>query len=284
MMRSLSLLQYENFEPTTNSSEKVSSGKSKKQIREVARDFNTNYMRAIEILGDSSGSNNFGDYFLGADDSGNIFATSRRASVTATDSRGRMEPQGEFHLGDYINVFSKGTLSSEPIHNAAEQSINANTDEQSSSREWGRDNDHYQSSTLHGSVSGAIGSVFLIDNEKYSFFSSLEKAILSNVPSIGGLPHNKWRSFKNERRTCSQRNIIDGDLIESILSPYFDSSLLDSILQSLDNELLQERTGAGLASNGSQSMSNVLERQKAKGEKWKMEDVITRVEEISRAH
>ena len=61
LLRSVTLLQYKANETT---------------LEEVARDYNSNYMRAVEIIGDE-------EHFLGADDSGNIF-TVRRQSDAAT--------------------------------------------------------------------------------------------------------------------------------------------------------------------------------------------------------
>lgn len=34
---------------------------------------------------------------------------------------------------------------------------------------------------------------------------------------MGGLSHEQWRSFCNERKTVDARNFLDGDLIESFL-------------------------------------------------------------------
>jgi hypothetical protein len=37
------------------------------------------------------------------------------------------------------------------------------------------------------------------------------------VPAIGGLSHEEFRRFCNERRSSPQRNLVDGDLIEHFL-------------------------------------------------------------------
>lgn len=96
ILRSVTLLQY-----------KLSGDNNTGSLSEVARDFNTNSMRAVEIIGDD-------EHFLGADDNGNIFSVKRQADAATDEERGKMEPQGGFHLGDSVNVFRKGSLNSQP--------------------------------------------------------------------------------------------------------------------------------------------------------------------------
>ncbi|KAF3450343.1 hypothetical protein FNV43_RR06423 [Rhamnella rubrinervis] len=37
------------------------------------------------------------------------------------------------------------------------------------------------------------------------------------IKGVGGLSHERWRSFSNEKKTVEARNFLDGDLIESFV-------------------------------------------------------------------
>jgi hypothetical protein len=37
------------------------------------------------------------------------------------------------------------------------------------------------------------------------------------VGGVGGLNQEEWRAFQNERRSAVQRNVVDGDLVETFL-------------------------------------------------------------------
>ena len=169
----------------------------KTKLVEVARDFTCNYMRAIEIIGDST--------FVGAEDNCNIFFLHHDAH--GKDSS-RLDICGEFHVGEAINVFQHGTLSNRPMEQSS-------TDDESA--------DHLKltgsvnQSVLFGTVSGAIGTILGIKQETYIIFEALQKCIQNVVHSVGGLPHSDWRNFANEKRYGGQTNTIDGDLIETFL-------------------------------------------------------------------
>lgn len=86
-MRSMTLLQY-----------KVMEG----SFEEIARDYNPNWMTAVEILDD--------DLFLGAENSFNIFVCQKDSAATTDEERIQMQEVGQFHVGDMINVFRHGSL------------------------------------------------------------------------------------------------------------------------------------------------------------------------------
>lgn len=87
LMRSISLLLYK---PTDES------------IEEIARDSNTNWMTAVEVLDD--------DTFLGTEIGYNIFTVRKNSEVTSDEERRRLETIGEFHLGECVNRFRHGWL------------------------------------------------------------------------------------------------------------------------------------------------------------------------------
>lgn len=169
------------------------------KLEEVARDFSSNYMRGIEVVDINT--------FIGADDNANIFFVRRDSSVEKTADTGRLDLCGEFHVGDLINVFQCGSLSNRPQELEASRESKDRLDGCVPSG----------SSILFGTVSGAIGTVLSIDATSYRLFAALQKCIQTVIYSIGGLPHSDWRNFSNDKRFGSQKNVVDGDLIEQFL-------------------------------------------------------------------
>lgn len=67
---------------------------------QIARDFNPNWMTAIEILDD--------DTFLGAENAFNLFTCQKDSAATTDEDRQRLNEVGLFHVGDFISVFCHG--------------------------------------------------------------------------------------------------------------------------------------------------------------------------------
>jgi len=67
---------------------------------QIARDYNPNWMTAIEILDD--------DTFLGAENSFNLFTCQKDSAATTDEERQHLQEVGLFHLGDFVNVFKHG--------------------------------------------------------------------------------------------------------------------------------------------------------------------------------
>ncbi|KAM3330846.1 hypothetical protein ACQJBY_027138 [Aegilops geniculata] len=166
MMRSLSLLIYKHEE-----------GK----IEEVARDLNTNWITAVEMLDD--------DIYIGADNCCNLFTVCK-------SPYGFLEPVGEYHLGDVVNWLHHGSL---VMHHA-----------DSGTGQF--------PSVIFGTVNGAIGVIVSLPYDLYAFLEKLQSVLVNFVKGVGNLSHAQWRSFCNARRTSSARNFVDGDLIESFFS------------------------------------------------------------------
>jgi hypothetical protein len=59
-------------------------------IEERARDYNANWMTAVEILDD--------DTYLGAENSFNLFTVRKNNDAATDEERGRLEVVGEYHL------------------------------------------------------------------------------------------------------------------------------------------------------------------------------------------
>eukprot|EP00051_Salpingoeca_urceolata_P028390 m.486586 g.486586 ORF g.486586 m.486586 type:complete len:1102 (+) comp24511_c0_seq1:335-3640(+) len=175
LMRSMSLLQYKPMGGT---------------LEEIAADANCNWMSAVEVIDD--------DTFLGAENGYNIFTCKRNSDSSEDDERQRLDVVGEFHVGQFINVFQHGTLGM-----AARD---------------GTDSAH-ESSILYGTVTGSIGLVVTLSRSEFEFLVELEQLLEKVIQGVGGLSHEAWRSFKNERRQAAggARGCVDGDLIEAFL-------------------------------------------------------------------
>ncbi|KAE8688032.1 DNA damage-binding protein 1 [Hibiscus syriacus] len=146
LMKSISLLIYKHEEGA---------------IEERARDYNANWMSAVEILDD--------DIYLGAENNFNLFTVRKNSEGTTDEERGRLEVVGEYHLGEFVNRFRHGSL------------------------------------------------VMRSPDSDYIFLEKLQSSLRKVIKGVGGLSHEQWRSFNNEKRTAEAKNFLDGDLIESFL-------------------------------------------------------------------
>lgn len=85
-MKSISLLLYKSVEG---------------EIEEIARDYNPNWMTAVEVLDD--------DTYIGAENSYNLFTVKRNSDAATDEERARLELCGAYHLGEFVNRFRRGT-------------------------------------------------------------------------------------------------------------------------------------------------------------------------------
>ena len=175
LMKSMSLLLYKPEEGA---------------IDETARDFNANWMTAIEMLDDD-------ETYLGAENSLNLFTVARNMSAITDEERSRLEVTGEYHVGELVNKFARGSLV---------MSL--------------RDGDNLHVPTLlFGTANGVIGVLASLPKDVYEFTEKLQTCMNTHIKGVGGFKHSEWRSFRHELRGKSEpaRNFIDGDLIESFL-------------------------------------------------------------------
>ncbi|KAM5587538.1 hypothetical protein ABKV19_006127 [Rosa sericea] len=172
LMKSISLLIYKHEEGA---------------IEERARDYNANWMSAVEILDD--------DVYLGAENFYNLFTVRKNSEGATDEERGRLEVVGEYHLGEFVNRFRHGSLVMRLP-----------------------DSDVGQIPTvIFGTVNGVIGVIASLPQEHYSFLEKLQTNLRKVIKGVGGLSHEQWRSFCNEKKTSDTKNFLDGDLIESFL-------------------------------------------------------------------
>ncbi|XP_032373767.1 DNA damage-binding protein 1 [Etheostoma spectabile] len=173
LMRSVLLLAYKPMEGN---------------FEEIARDFNPNWMSAVEILDD--------DNFLGAENAFNLFVCQKDSAATTDEERQHLQEVGVFHLGEFVNVFCHGSL---VLQNLGESSTPT------------------QGSVLFGTVNGMIGLVTSLSEGWYSLLLDLQTRLNKVIKSVGKIEHSFWRSFHTERKTEQATGFIDGDLIESFL-------------------------------------------------------------------
>ncbi|XP_024396613.1 DNA damage-binding protein 1a [Physcomitrium patens] len=156
-------------------------------IEERARDYNANWMTAVEILDD--------DTYLGAENSFNLFTVRKNNDAATDEERGRLEVVGEYHLGEFVNRFRHGSLVMRLPDSEASQIP----------------------TVIFGTVNGVIGVIASLPQDQFLFLQKLQQALVKVIKGVGGLSHEQWRSFSNERKTVDARNFLDGDLIESFL-------------------------------------------------------------------
>uniref|UniRef100_U5EVD6 DNA damage-binding protein 1 n=1 Tax=Corethrella appendiculata TaxID=1370023 RepID=U5EVD6_9DIPT len=173
LMRSITLLQYKQMEGS---------------FEEISRDYEPNWMTAVEILDD--------DNFLGAENNSNLFVCQKDSAATTDEERQQMPEVAQFHLGDMVNVFRHGSL---VMQNIGERTTPT------------------QGCILYGTVSGAIGLVTQIPADFYEFLRNLEERLTHTIKSVGKIEHSFWRSFHTDMKTEPCEGFIDGDLIESFL-------------------------------------------------------------------
>ncbi|XP_071542214.1 DNA damage-binding protein 1 [Panulirus ornatus] len=173
LMRSMTLLQYKTLEGS---------------FEEIARDYDPNWMTAIEILDD--------ELFLGAEHSHNLFVCHKDSAATSDEERQQMQEVGRFHLGDFVNVFRHGTLVMQGVPEASTVT---------------------QGCVLYGTVHGALGLVTSLNLELYNLLLEMQKRLARVIKSVGKIDHDFYRSFSTERKTDRCEGFIDGDLIESFL-------------------------------------------------------------------
>jgi len=171
-------------------------------IEERARDYNANWMTAVEILND--------DIYLGAENNFNLFTVRRNSDGATDEERGRLEVVGEYHLGEFVNRFRHGSLVMRLPDSETGQIP----------------------TVIFGTVNGVIGVIASLPHDQYIFLERLQGCLNKVIKGVGGLIHEQWRSFNNEKKTSDARNFLDGDLIESFLD--LSRSKMEDISKSMD--------------------------------------------------
>ncbi|KAJ6886540.1 hypothetical protein NC651_027038 [Populus alba x Populus x berolinensis] len=56
-----------------------------------------------------------------------------------------------------------------------------------------------------------------LPREQYLFLEKLQLNLRKVINGVGGLSHEQWRSFNNEKKTVHAKNFLVGDLIETFV-------------------------------------------------------------------
>ena len=134
------------------------------------------------------------DTFLGAENAHNLLVVRKNGEAATDEERQRLDIVGEFHLGEFVNRFRRGSLvMRQPDSELAKVPT-----------------------LLYATINGVIGVVASLPKEQYEFLAKLQEALCATVRGVGGFSWAAWRSFGNDLRTADARNFIDGDLIECV--------------------------------------------------------------------
>lgn len=153
------------------------------KITEIARDFQDNYVTAVQLVDHGSA--------VASDLTGNLLTMQ-----VVREEQLEMNAAicgGNIHLGDMVNAIIPGTLRVCP-----EASLK---------------------SLLLVSAAGAIYSMHHISSELYRKLLLLQKNLVAMIKPVGGIKHAEFRRFFNgERKMKSASGFIDGDLLTRFLS------------------------------------------------------------------
>lgn len=144
-------------------------------------------MSAIEILDD--------EIYLGAENNYNLFTVRKNSEGATDEERSRLEVAGEYHLGEFVNRFRHGSL----VMRLQDSEVGQIP------------------TVIFGTVNGVIGVIASLPHDLYLFMDKLQSNLRKVIKGVGGLSHEQWRSFYNEKKTADAKNFLDGDLIESFL-------------------------------------------------------------------
>lgn len=286
MMRSISVCQYYPQHET---------------LEEIARDFNTNWTTAIEMLTD--------DVYLGAENWNNLFVLRRNTRSQSEEIRCRLDTIGEFHLGEMCNKFMRGSL-------VMPHSSSSSTNTRSTSRRSGSSSPQKKKSsdsspnkssqagaagrvrrpavtigsqTLFGTVDGTLGSILGLDVRTAAFFSTLENAMTRVIRPVGNFSHQQFRAFDAERRSHPSHGFVDGDLVESFLD--LDRTLMEAVVHQMNRDGGWEIDSGAMAASGSRDETSGEKRgastESDSGDahiELTVEDVVAMVEEMAMLH
>jgi hypothetical protein len=148
-------------------------------------------------------------------------------------------------------------------------------------------------SILFGTISGALGNIFALNESSYQFFLAVQTVMRRHATPIIGLLHEDWRTFVNDYRTSNMKNIIDGDLVESLLD--MDRQKLVLIVKEINDELTSmmltssnpnphNTTSMMNQVSGSESTSALIHHLATNRIQFTVEEIISRIEDIARLH
>jgi DNA damage-binding protein 1 len=220
LMRSISLVQYY---------------PQHQALEEVARDFNANWVCAVEMLNDS--------VYLGAENWNNLFCLRRNKAAASEEIRCRLDTIGEYHLGEMCNKFMSGSLVmpvSTNNNKASRHGVRRGTSPQKkiadsslkSASRVRRPVVVTGSQTLFGTVDGTLGVILGLDGPTAAFLSTLERAMEKVIKPVGNFSHRQHRACHAERRVHPAHGFVDGDLVEGFLD--LDRATMEAVVMEMN--------------------------------------------------
>ena len=150
---------------------------------------------AISPAFDDTRSSAHAERQLLAENALNFFVARKNADATSDEERQRLDIVGEYHVGEFINRFRRGSLAMQ-----VSEPGTASTP-----------------TLVFGTVNGVLGVVASLPADDFTFLSKVQAKLSLVVQGVGGLKHSEWRTFKNEHKSVQANNVLDGDLIERFL-------------------------------------------------------------------
>jgi len=201
LMNSVSLLVYRGLDDS---------------IEEIARDYNANWMTAVGILDD--------DTYIGTETHMNLFTVQKNSEAATEEARHMLRVVGEFHIGEFVNRFHHGSLvmknqdpSSKRDETPVDPTVSTTAPDQISETIRSILTTSATPEMLFSTVNGVIGVIASLTEPQYKLLKRMERALGTVIEGVGGLKHDEWRSFTNDRKQTPAHGFIDGDLIEGFL-------------------------------------------------------------------
>ncbi|CAM9107252.1 unnamed protein product, partial [Discosporangium mesarthrocarpum] len=188
--------------------------------------------------------------------------------ATTEEERARLELQGEFHVGEFINKFCVGSLTMQNLSATPHTQCSLVDAVDAGTSTPGEKPLVTGQPLLFGTVNGMVGVILTLTEENYQLLTCLQRAMTRVVRGVGGFKHEEWRSFTSPRRTAEATNFLDGDLVESFLDLSPDQQEQVLKLMGEDPRVVEQQLEGGCSAV----------------EELTMDALCRRVEEMARMH
>ena len=195
-------------------------------LEEIARDFNQNWVTAIEML--------TSEIYLGAENFCNLFVLQRNTNAKSEEVRSRLDTIGLFNFGEMVNKFLSGSLVIPS--NTSSHVISVTTHLSATNKDTFLSTVRKRSETLFGTIDGSIGCIIGLDAKTISFLSSLERSMARIINPVGNLEHDDFRAFRGQRHQQGSKGFVDGDLIESFVD--LDRKVMEAVVKEMNKIIL----------------------------------------------
>ena len=260
---------------------------------QIAKDFNANWVTAIEMLSDR--------VFLGAENWNNLFCLRRNVNSQSEEIRCRLDNIGEFHFGEMVNKFMRGSLVM-PLSSASSPSKQSSASARqrspqkkpatpskrddtaaTSTRMVRRPVVTTGSQTLFGTVDGTLGVILGVDGRTAAFFGTLERALAQVIRPVGDFSHAKFRAVQAENRLHPAHGFIDGDLVESFLD--LDRHTMQAVADEMNRDGGWEVDDSVMLKKAEKKDSEMqLAEEEVEKPILTVDDILAMVEEITMLH